>query len=318
MIFETLTNAVGRALGGGRSSRRVAAPRRERVIEAILLACGGLSIFVTGGILFVLAFETFEFFREVTIAQFLGDTQWTPLFVDKHFGIWPLVVGTLLTSAIAIAVALPFGLLAAIYLSEFASVRQRKLLKPTLELLAGVPTIVYGYFALVFLTPILQGFVPGLAGFNALAPGIIMGIMIIPMISSLSEDAIYAVPNSYREGALALGASRLATIFRVTVPAAMSGIAASVTLAISRAIGETMIVTIAAGQRPTLTLDPRVPIETMTAYIVSISKGDTPTGTLEYRTIFAVGSMLFLMTFAMNMVSYRLTSKLRKATKGAQ
>jgi phosphate transport system permease protein len=314
VIFETIANALGRGVGlRSQRRRKVAAPLRERVVEAGLLACGALSIFVTGGILFVLVFETYEFFSEVTLIEFLGDTEWTPLFADKHFGIWPLVGGTLLTSAIAVAVALPFGLMAAIYLSEYASPRQRKIFKPTLELLAGVPTIVYGYFALVFMTPILQGVVPDLAGFNALAPGIIMGIMIIPMISSLSEDAIYAVPNSLREGSLALGATKLSTILRVTVPAALSGIAAAVTLAISRAIGETMIVTIAAGQRPTLTLDPRVPIETMTAYIVSVSKGDTPTGTLEYRTIFAVGSMLFLMTFVMNMVSFRLTRRIRLA-----
>src|SRR5690606_23611666 len=200
----------------------------------------------------------------------------------------PLVAGTLLTSAIAIAVALPFGLLAAIYLSELASPRARRILKPTLELLAGVPTIVYGTFALVFVTPLLQRVVPDLAGFNALSPGIVMGFMIMPMISSLAEDALYAVPGSLREASYALGSSKLPTIFRVVLPSATSGIAAAVTLAISRAIGETMVVTIAAGQQPNLTLDPRVPIETMTAYIVSISKGDTPTGTLEYQTIFAV------------------------------
>jgi phosphate transport system permease protein len=288
-----------------------AMPWHERLIELGLFACGALSVLITAGILLVLAFETFEFFRGVSLGEFLGDTRWTPLFADKHFGIWPLVCGTLLTSAIAIAVALPFGLLSAIYLSEFASPRARRILKPTLELLAGVPTLVYGYFALVFVTPILQKLVPELAGFNALAPGIVMGFMIMPMISSLTEDALYAVPNSMREGAYALGASKLPTIFRVVIPSARSGIIAAVTLAISRAIGETMVVTIAAGQQPNFTLDPRVPIETMTAYIISISKGDTPNGTLEYRTIFAVGSMLFLMTFVMNLVSHRMAKKLR-------
>ena len=305
-----MRQAITRLVARNGSPKR-AAPWHERLIEAALFGCGALSVLVTGGILLVLAFETFEFFRGVSLGEFLGDTKWTPLFVDKHFGIWPLVCGTLLTSAIAILVALPLGLLAAIYLSEFASSRARRLLKPTLELLAGVPTLVYGYFALVFITPILQKFIPDLAGFNALAPGIVMGFMIMPMISSLSEDALYAVPNSLREGAYALGSSKLPAIFRVVIPAAKSGIIAAITLSISRAIGETMVVTIAAGQQPNLTLDPRVPIETMTAYIISISKGDTPTGMLEYRTIFAVGSMLFLMTFVMNLVSHRMAKKLR-------
>jgi phosphate transport system permease protein len=201
--------------------------------------------------------------------------------------------------------------MAAIYLSEYAAPRTRRILKPTLELLAGVPTIVYGYFALVFLTPLFQTFIPSLAGFNALSPGIVMGIMIIPMISSLSEDALYAVPNNLREGAYALGAAKLPTIFRVVLPAARSGILAALVLAVSRAIGETMIVTIAAGQQPNFTMDPRVPIETMTAYIISISKGDTPTGTLEYRTIFAVGTALFLITLAMNILSHRLARAVR-------
>jgi phosphate transport system permease protein len=309
-VIPAVRQAILRLTARNGSPKR-AAPWRERVIEAGLFGCGALSVLVTAGILLVLAFETFEFFRHVSLAEFLGDTSWTPLFADKHFGIWPLVSGTLLTSAIAIAVALPFGLMAAIYLSEFASIRVRRILKPTLELLAGVPTLVYGYFALVFITPILQTFIPDLAGFNALAPGIVMGFMIMPMICSLSEDALYAVPNGLREGAYALGSSKLPAIFRVVIPAARSGIIAAVTLAISRAIGETMVVTIAAGQQPNMTLDPRVPIETMTAYIISISKGDTPTGTLEYRTIFAVGSMLFLMTLVMNLVSHRMARKLR-------
>ena len=309
-----MPSRLARALGVG--GARASGPR-ERVIEASLLVCALLSILVTAGILGVLLFETIEFFSEVSVIDFLGDTEWTPLFVDKHFGVWPLVAGTLLTSAIAVAVALPLGLLAAIYLSEYAGPRQRRWIKPTLELLAGIPTIVYGYFALVFLTPLLQELIPGLAGFNALAPGLVMGVMILPMISSLSEDAIYAVPQSLREGSLALGASKLITTLRVTVPSALSGIMASVTLAISRAIGETMIVTVAAGQRPTMTLDPRVPIETMTAYIVSIAKGDTPRGTLEYRTMFAVGTALFVLTFVMNMLSHRFTRKVRKTYTSA-
>lgn len=293
------------------SSRSTSASWTERAIEFVLLMCGVMSIFITVGIIFVLIFETVEFFSEVSFGEFFGDTQWTPLFADKHFGIWPLVSGTLLTSIIAIAVALPFGLLAAVYTSEFASRRTRSLAKPALELLAGVPTIVYGYFALTVVTPALQEVIPGLAGFNALGPGIVMGIMIIPMISSLSEDAIYAVPVSLREASYGLGAGRIPTIFRVVIPSAWSGIAAAVTLAISRAIGETMIVSVAAGQQARMAFDPRAPIETMTSYIVNIAKGDTPNGTLEYRTIFAVGSMLFVMTMIMNILSYRLSRKLR-------
>ena len=283
----------------------------ERLIELFLMFCAGTSIITTAGILAVLASEAINFFSEVPLTDFFGDTEWTPLFADKHFGIWPLVSGTVLTASIAIAVAVPFGLLAAIYLSEFASSRTRSLTKPALEVLAGVPTIVYGYFALVVVTPILQGVIPSLSGFNALAPGIVMGIMIIPMISSLSEDALHAVPMSLREASWGLGASRLSTVFRVVLPAATSGIMASVILAVSRAIGETMIVAIAAGQQPRLTLDPTVPVETMTAYIVQVSMGDTPTGTVEYRTIFAVGITLFVMTFVMNVVSQRFSRRYR-------
>ncbi len=291
-----------------------ASSRAERVIEALLLVCGTVSVLTTAGILFVLAGETIAFFREVTPAQFFLDTEWTPLFADKHFGIWALVSGTVLTSLIAIAVALPLGLLAAIYLSEFATERVRAVLKPMLELLAGVPSVVYGYFALITITPILQVFMPDLAGFNALSAGIVMGIMIMPMISSLAEDAIFAVPTTLREGAYGLGASRLATIFRVVLPSARSGIAAALTLAVSRAIGETMIVAIAAGQQPRLTFDPRVPVETMTAYIVQVSMGDTPAGSLEYRTIFAVGATLFAMTLVMNVLSQKLAANYRKVS----
>jgi phosphate transport system permease protein len=295
-------SAVSRSLSGDPSH---AAPWRERVLELLLSGCALLSVATTAGIVGVLALETLAFFRDVSLGQLLFDTQWTPLFHEKHFGLWPLIAGTCLTAGIAMLVALPLGLLAAIYLSEFASPRVRRWLKPALELLAGIPTIVYGYFALVFVTPVLQKVVPGLAGFNSLGAGIVLGIMLIPMISSLSEDALFAVPNALREGAFALGAARLPTIFRVVLPSAMSGIAASVILAASRAVGETMIVAIAAGQQPRLTVDPRVPVETMTAYVVQVSMGDTPAGTLEYRTIFVVGAALFLMTFAMNALSYR-------------
>jgi phosphate transport system permease protein len=287
----------------------------ERIVAGLLFICATVSVLTTAGIIAVLLSQTVAFFREVSFAQFFGDTQWTPLFANKHFGIWALISGTVLTSFIAIATAVPFGLLAAVYLSEYAGDRVRRFLKPAMEILAGVPTIVYGYFALVFITPILQKVIPDLAGFNALSPGIVMGIMIIPIVASLSEDAIHAVPDSLREGAYALGAAKLATIRRVVVPSAFSGIGASIMIGISRAIGETMIVAIAAGQQPRFTFDPRVPIETMTAYIVLVSLGDTPTGTLEYHTIFAVGMTLFVFTFVLNFVSFRLRQKILKGAR---
>ncbi|MDD9945662.1 MAG: phosphate ABC transporter permease subunit PstC [Myxococcales bacterium] len=283
--------------------------RAERLIEFGLFGCAFATVLTTVGIVATLAMEALGFLREVPLSALLLDTAWTPLFVEKHFGIWPLVAGTLLTSAIALGFAVPLGLLAAIYLAEFAHWRTRRILKPALEVLAGIPSIVFGYFALVVLTPLLQEVVPGLAGFNALSPGIVIGLMVIPMIASLSEDAIRAVPGGLREAAFGLGASKLATIFRIVLPSASGGIAASAILALSRAVGETMVVAIAAGQQARLTLDPRVPIETMTAYIVQISMGDTPTGTIEYRTIFVVGAALFLMTLMMNVISHRLTRK---------
>lgn len=285
---------------------------QEHAIHGFLLLCGMVSILTTGGIVAVLLVETVEFFREVSPWAFLTDLQWTPLFADKHFGIWPLVAGTVLTATIAVAVAMPIGLISALYLAEYASNRVRRIIKPLLEVLAGIPTVVYGYFALLFVTPLLQKLIPSLSGFNALSPGIVIGIMIIPMISSLSEDAMYAVPQSLREAAYALGSSKLQVAVKIVVPAAFSGIAASLLLGVSRAIGETMILAIAAGQQPRLTLDPTVPIETMTAYIVQVSMGDTPTGTLEYRTIFAVGMMLFLGTLVLNLISQWLRSRFRE------
>jgi len=284
----------------------------ERVLQTVFLLCGAVSVFTTLGIVAVLVFETVEFFREVSIVEFFTDTQWTPLFATKRFGILPLVAGTVLTSAIAILVAMPLGLLSAIYLSEFAPDRVRALVKPALEILAGVPTVVYGYFALLFVTPLLQMLIPALAGFNALGPGIVMGLMILPMVSSLSEDAMYGVPQSLREAAYALGSSRLQVALRVVVPAALSGIAAAFLLAVSRAVGETMIVAIAAGQQSRLTLNPLVPIETMTAYIVQVSLGDTPTGTIEYKTIFAVGMTLFVGTLVLNLLSRWLRERFRE------
>jgi phosphate transport system permease protein len=284
----------------------------EWIIERLLFLCAALSVFTTAGIVLVLALETAGFLREVSIVEFLTGTEWTPLFANKQFGVLPLVAGTVLVSAIAMLVALPMGLLSAIYLSEYAPAGIRRIVKPVLEILAGVPTVVYGYFALMFVTPLLQQFVPGLSGFNALSPGIVMGIMILPLVSSLSEDAMRAVPRGLREGAYALGATRMQTSLTVVVPAAFSGITAASILAVSRAIGETMIVAIAAGQQPRFTSNPLVPIETMTAYIVQVSLGDTPQGTLEYRTIFAVGMLLFLMTFVLNLISTWLRDRFRE------
>jgi phosphate transport system permease protein len=286
--------------------------RFEFAIEWALFTCALLSVGTTVGIIAVLAAETFAFLREVPIADFLFGTEWTPLFANPRFGVLPLVAGTVLVSGIAMIVAIPMGLMSAIYLSEYADPRVRRAIKPILEILAGVPTVVYGYFALLFVTPLLQRFIPGLGGFNALGPGIVMGIMILPLVSSLSEDAMYAVPRGLREGSYALGATKMQTSLRVVLPAALSGITAACILAASRAIGETMIVAIAAGQQPRMTWNPMVPIETMTAYIVQVSLGDTPQGTLEYRTIFAVGMLLFAGTFSLNLVSAWLRERYRE------
>lgn len=285
---------------------------KEKLIERVLFLSALFSIFITFGIIGVLFFETFEFFKEVSVIDFLTDTQWTPLFAKKHFGIITLFAGTFLTTAIAMSVSLPIGLISAIYLSEYASKKIRTAIKPTLEILAAVPTVVYGYFALLFVTPLLQWIIPELSGFNSLSSGIVMGVMIIPIVSSLSEDALHAVPMNLREGAMALGATRFQTAIKVVLPAAFSGVAASFILAISRAIGETMIVAIAAGQQPRLTLNPFVPVETVTAYIVQVSLGDTPTGTIEYKTIFAAGMSLFVVTFVLNVMSYFLKKRFRE------
>ena len=295
-------------LGGGRTS----ATMKERAIQALLAACSTISILTTAGIVAVLLFETMAFFRAVPLWDFLTDTEWTPLFADKHFGIGVLASATLLTSAIALLVALPVGLLTAVFLSELASERVRRTVKPVLEVLAGVPTVVYGYFALLFVTPLLQYFFPWISGLNGLSAGMVMGVMILPLVASLSEDALYSVPQGLRDASYALGASRVQTSVRVVVPAALSGIVASFILAVSRAVGETMVVAIAAGQTPRLTLNPFVPIETMTAFIVQVSLGDTPAGTLEYQTIFAVGTALFCMTLVLNLVSHALVRRFRQ------
>lgn len=293
------------------SLSRIAKPLSERVIEVLLMLAALVSVVTTASIVVTLGWESAAFFDEVTPGQFLLDTEWTPLFAQKRFGIWPLVCGTLLTSVIAMTVAVPFGLLAAVQMSEFSPPGVRLWLKPGVEILAGVPTVVYGYVALVFVTPALQQLLPGLAAFNALAPGLVMGLMIIPTIASLSEDAIRAVPMSLREASMGLGIGRVSTICRVVIPTAFSGIAAAVILGVSRAVGETMIVALAAGQQARLTLDPTVPIATMTAFIVQVSMGDTPQGTLAYRSIFVVGGALFVMTFLMNWASYRLARRYR-------
>ncbi|MFO0415686.1 MAG: phosphate ABC transporter permease subunit PstC, partial [Pseudomonadota bacterium] len=278
----------------------------------LLGSAASVSLLTTFGIIAVLTVESVFFFKEVSLGQLLFDSQWTPLFLDKHFGIWPLIAGTILTSIIALAISVPSGLIIAIYLSEFASERARRWLKPCLELLAGIPTIVYGYFALLFITPLLQKVFPSMGSFNALSAGLAMGIMIVPMVASLSEDAIYTVPRSMREGAYALGASKLQMIIGAVLPGAVGGITAAVILAAARAVGETMIVAIAAGQQPLLHFNPLQPVETMTAYIVQVSLGDTPHGTLEYHTLFAVAMMLFLLTLVLNMISMVIRDRFRR------
>jgi phosphate transport system permease protein len=285
---------------------------KEQIIEKALLFSALITILTTVGIIWVLFAESFSFFKEVSVIDFLTDTKWTPLYAEKHFGILPLITGTLLTTLIAVALALPVGLTIAVYLNEYAPPKFSKSIKPMLEILAAVPTVVYGYFALIVVTPFLQKIIPGMAGFNALSPGIVMGIMIIPFISSLSEDALRAVPNSLREASYGMGSTRFQTAFKVLVPAASSGIISSVILALSRAIGETMIVAIAAGQQPRFTLNPLVPIETITTYIVQVSSGDVPNDSLEFKTIFAAGFSLFIFTFILNNISFWINKKFRQ------
>ena len=284
-------------------ARRRTQRTREWIIEKLLFTSAVVSVFTTFAILAVFLFEAVGFFQIVSIVEFFTETRWTPLFQPQHFGVLPLILGTVLVTIIALAVAAPIGLGSAIFLSEYAPDRLRRIVKPVLEILAGVPSVVYGYFALTFVTPFLQhNFFPDMIVFNALSAGMVMGIMIIPLVSSLSEDAMLAVPQSFREGAYALGARKHEVALRIVVPSALSGIVASFILAVSRAIGETMIVSIAAGSTPKLTLNPLESIQTMTGYITQISLGETPFGSLEYRTIFSVGLTLFLMTLAVNIV----------------
>lgn len=285
----------------------------EQAIASVLGMCAVLSVLTTVGIAAVLLYESVLFFQEVSLLEFFGDTRWTPQFADKHFGIWPLLSGTLLITFISALVALPLGLASAIYMAAYAPTTIRRWLKPGLELLAGVPTVVYGYFALTFVTPLLKGVLPELGIFNALSAGLVVGIMIIPMVASLSEDALQAVPDELPHGAYALGATRHEVILGVVVPAAFSGIMASFILALSRAIGETMIVTLAAGSQPNLTLDPTQSIQTMTAFIVQMGKGDVSQFSVEYTSLFAVGLLLFLITLTMNIVANRVVRRYKEA-----
>ncbi|OGI48907.1 MAG: phosphate ABC transporter permease subunit PstC [Candidatus Muproteobacteria bacterium RIFCSPHIGHO2_12_FULL_60_33] len=306
---ETILSAVPSELSQRFRLRQV----RERAVEVLLFLAAFSSVAITLGIVGVLVYESLAFFGHVSLWDFLTDTQWTPLFDDAHYGILPLMAGTLVTTAMALVVAIPIGTITAIYLSEYASHRMREIIKPVLELLSAVPTVVYGYFALLFITPLLQKLFPDLPGFNMLSAGLVIGIMIIPYVSSLSEDAIRAVPMHLREGSYAMGATRLQTALRVVIPSAISGIAAAYILGISRAIGETMVVAIAAGMQPNLTWNPKEPAETITAYIVQVSLGDLPHGTLAYQTIFAAGLTLLVMTLVFNIAGYYLRQRFRQA-----
>jgi phosphate transport system permease protein len=285
---------------------------KEKAIESLLLFAALTSVAITVGIVGILVYESMGFFRHISLLDFLTDSQWTPLFSEPHYGILPLVSGTVVTTAVALAVAIPMGSLIAIYLSEYASRGVREVIKPALELLSAVPTVVYGYFALLFVTPALQKLWPELPGFNMLSAGLVIGIMIVPYVSSVSEDAMRAVPIHLREGAFALGATRMQTALRVVFPSALSGITAAYVLGISRAIGETMVVAIAAGMQPTLTWNPLEPAATMTAYIVQVSLGDLPHGSVGYQTIFATGLTLLLMTLVFNIAGHVLKKRYRQ------
>jgi phosphate transport system permease protein len=304
--------AVG---AGAQIARRLTSSRRrygEAAIKYALLACAVLSVVTTIGIMIAVLGPTVEFFDEVSIGEYFTGTDWSPTFNPPSFGVLPLVIGTLSTTFWACLVALPLGLGAAIYLSEYAKPRSRRWLKPALELLAGIPTIVYGYFALTFVTPLLRDIGIDVSIFNALSAGLVMGIMILPTVASLSDDAMMAVPMALREGAYGLGASRMQVSTRIVVPAALSGIIASFVLGISRAIGETMIVAVAAGNQPSMSFNPVEGVETMTAFIAQVGIGDIPTGSIEYKTIFAVGATLFFATLIMNLISIRLVRKYRE------
>lgn len=286
--------------------------QREALIEALLLGAACVSVATTAGIVYVLAKETVAFFQHVSVWDFLTDAQWTPLFADAHFGIASLLAGTASSSLVALVLAVPLGTIVAVYLSEFANHGVREVLRPALELLSGIPTIVYGYFALLFVTPLLQRIYPELSGFNVLSAGLVMGIMIVPYVSSLAEDAMRSVPTSLREGSYAMGATKLQTALRVVYPAAFSGVAAAYTLGISRAIGETMILAVAAGMQPNLTLNPLEPAATVTSYIVQVALGDLPHASIGYQTIFAAGMTLMLSTLIFNLLGHWLRRRFRE------
>lgn len=312
MDADVLKSGMVRDIDESSIRRSMGSRLKEKGIELLLLAAALTSVAITIGIVGVLTYESLQFFRHVSVWEFLTDSQWTPLFAEPHYGILPLVSGTLVTTGVALAVAIPMGSLIAIYLSEYASRRLRETVKPALELLSAVPTVVYGYFALLLVTPALQTLWPGLPGFNMLSAGLVIGIMIVPYVSSVSEDAMRAVPVHLREGAFALGATRMQTALRVVFPSALSGITAAYVLGVSRAIGETMVVAIAAGMQPTLTWNPLEPAATMTAYIVQVSLGDLPHGTVGYQTIFATGLTLLLITLAFNLVGHVLKKRYRQ------
>jgi phosphate transport system permease protein len=306
-------DAVPENFVSDRLSRRQVRHAKERAIESILFLAALVSVATTVGIVVILVKESIVFFQQVSLWDFLTDTQWTPLFADAHYGILPLLSGTLVSSAVALLVAIPLGTIIAIYLSEFAPFTVREVAKPFLEMLGGVPTIVYGYFALLFVTPLLQMLYPELPGFNLLSAGLVMGIMIIPYVSSVSEDAMRAVPMALREGSYAMGATRFQTAIRVVTPAAFSGLAAAYILGISRAVGETMILAVAAGMQPKLTWNPLEPAATITAYIVQVALGDLPHGSIGYQTIFAAGLTLALVTLLFNVLGHMLRKRYRQA-----
>ena len=301
-----------RSVVSERLAKKFSRNLKERAIEALLFSAAFVSVFTTLAIVYILVRESLLFFQHVPLRAFVTDRQWTPLFDDAHFGIIVLLSGTLTSSAVALMVAIPLGTTIAIYLSEFASPRAREIAKPVLELLSGVPTIVYGYFALLFVTPLLQVLIPSLPGFNLLSAGLVMGIMIVPYVASISEDAMRAVPMALREGSFAMGATRLQTAVKVVVPAAISGLAAAYILGISRAVGETMILAVAAGMQPNFTFNPLEPAATITAYIVQVALGDLPHGSIGYQTIFAAGLTLMLLTLAFNLVGFWMRRRFRE------
>ncbi len=308
----TMSNSQLNLTISPRLAKNISRNVKERIIEFILMLAALSAVATTLSIVAILLYESLSFFKTVSIVDFLTDQQWTPLFEDAHYGILPLISGTLTTSAVALAVAIPIGTIGAIYLSEFASHRVRETVKPILELLVGVPTIVFGYFALLFLTPILQTIFPDLPGFNMLSAGIVMGIMIVPYISSVAEDAMRAVPMSMREGSYAMGATRFQTAIRVVTPAAISGIVAAYILGISRAVGETMVVAVAAGQQPIVSFNPMEGAATITAYIVQVALGDLPHGSIGYQSIFAAGLVLMIMTLFFNILGHIIRKKYRE------